>query len=633
MPLSDTGSALFAGSAREFARMAPASSLTAHLVAAFQRRWGAVSDSEVRAWRNSLTAMAAVVEESGLAEAGTGVEFKLPNTDRRVDVFFVGRSHANEPGVTLVELKQWESAAPSMNPDNVVVGGREMLHPSVQAAGYAEYLRAAHSAFTEENLGLAACAYLHNMPVEGGASLRGLAYEGAVREAPFYVGGEETVLGEVLRQQVGGGGGVELLPKLLYGRYSPSPKLMDAIGRALRGTKAWTLLDEQRLAFNIVRGMAERAAASGEKGVLVVAGGPGTGKSVIAAHLLVKLGEPGRYRVAHATGSKAFTTNLRALVPAGGGAVFRYFNNFTPGETPENALDVLVCDEAHRIRETSNDRFTSRAKRSSLSQVEELIRAGRVSVFFLDQRQNVRPGEIGTVEAIEEAAVRAGVTPQRVQLDAQFRCNGCAPYIEWVDRLMSPEPEPVGGWLRAGDYDLRLFHRPAELEKAIDEQVTASYTGRVVAGFCWPWSDPRSDSSLPPDVIIDDWQRPWNEKAPEQQKGRGAQPRPDRHPYYRWATQVGVVREVGCIYSAQGFEFDYCGVILGNDLVWREGQGWVASRDASYDAMIARRKLRQEQLQALLHHTYRVLLTRGMRGTFVYSTDFETRAMLGRLMG
>src|SRR6266568_4571259 len=139
MPLLDSGSALFAGSSREFVAMAPASSLTRHLEESFRARWGRVSESEIRSWRSSLTALARVVSDADLDSLGVGVELKLPLTDRRIDAFFVGRSVEGRPEVVLVELKQWESAAPSQNPDNVIVGGAERLHPSVQAASYAEY--------------------------------------------------------------------------------------------------------------------------------------------------------------------------------------------------------------------------------------------------------------------------------------------------------------------------------------------------------------------------------------------------------------------------------------------------------------------------------------------------------------
>jgi uncharacterized protein len=632
MPLVDTGAALFAGSAREFAEWAPASRLTAHLTAAFRARWGNVSESEIRSWKSSLTALAAVVDQAGLPEVGAGVELKLPHSSRRIDAFFAGRSDAGQPTAILVELKQWDSAGPSQFPDNVIVGGVEHVHPSVQVASYADYLRGSHSAFTEEGMSLAACAYLHNMTTDEAPAIRGIAYEAATAQAPFYVQGEEPALATAMRHSVGRGDGMELLPKILRGRYSPSPKLLDGIARALQASPVWTLIDAQRLAFNIVRGLAIRAAKTGEKSILIVTGGPGTGKSVIAAHLLVNLAQSHGYRVSHATGSKAFTTNLRAIGPRGSSAVFRYFHNFRERETDENDLDVLICDEAHRIRRSSNDRFTSKSKRSHIPQVDELIRAARVSVFLLDERQNVRPDEIGTVLEIQVAADRLGVPYRTVALDDQFRCNGCEEYIRWVNALMSKDPVPVGGWLPAGDYDLRLFDSPEAMERTLHEKIGAGHTARMVAGFCWPWSDPNSDGTLPADVVIDDWERPWNEKSPEQRKKAGAAPPASRHPYFLWATQPDRVREVGCIYSVQGFEFDYCGVIIGNDLVFRERHGWVASRDASRDHVVARAKTPESTLRALLQQTYRVLLTRGMRGTFVYSTDFETRQMLSSLI-
>jgi DUF2075 family protein len=631
MPLLDSGSALFAGTSAEFAEMAPASRLTQHLVDAFNSRWGRASESEIRSWRNSLTALASVVSAAGLDKTGTGVELKLPLTDRRIDAFFAGQGPDDTANVVLVELKQWETAAPSMFPDNVLVGGLEYLHPSVQAASYADYLRGSHSAFTEDGLVLHPCAYLHNMRPVDANGLRGVAFEGATTVAPFYVQGDEEALATQLRQHVATGDGVGLLRKVLHGRYSPSPKLIESIAKSMRESPVWTLLDEQRMAFNIVRGHAERAAKSGTKAAVIVTGGPGTGKSVIAAHLLIHLTQNDRYRAAHATGSKAFTTNLRALSRASS-AVFRYFNDFMPYKTDENEIEVLICDEAHRIRETSNGRFTGKARKSNMSQVEELMRAARVSVFFLDQRQNVRPGEIGTVATIEETAIRLGVPVAKVALDAQFRCNGCGPYIEWVNQLMSEGPVPVGRWREAGDYDLRCFASPGEMEQEILRLTAIGETARIVAGFCWPWSDPDANNALVDDVVIGDWRRPWNEKSPEQQKRQGSAPRPERHPYTLWATQPERVREVGCIYSAQGFEFDYCGVILGNDLVWREGVGWVGSKDASQDSGILRGKLDQEAIRALLWHTYRVLLTRGMKGTFVYSTDWETQRMLEGLL-
>lgn len=610
--------------------MAPASTLTAHLAAEFNRRWGAVGESEVRSWRNSLTALAAVVDKSGVTQSGVGVEVRLPLTSKRLDASLVARSREGRPTVVLIELKQWTSVEPSANPDNVLVGGREILHPSIQAWAYADYLRDAHSAFTQEGFDLNPCAFLHNMEAAEAEVLRGHEYESAVRAAPLFASQDTAILGTFLAERLSGGDGMELLPAVVQGRYSPSRKLIDGIAQSLRDNPVWTLLDEQRVAFNVVRGAVERARLSGQKSSVIVLGGPGTGKSVIAAHLLVTLAEGGR-PVVHATGSKAFTTNLRALGPRSSVAAFRYFNSFMHKTTEPDSLEVIICDEAHRLRETSNSRFTGRAQRSEISQVREIIRAAKVSVFFIDERQNVRPGEIGSVEAIEDGASEEQVPVETIQLTGQFRCGGSEGYIEWVDKLMSDQPEIAGRWYRDCEYELQAAPDPSSLERMVRAVQANGNTARLVAGFCWPWSDPNPDGTLVADVVIGGWERPWNEKSPEQCRPARAQPSAGRHPYTLWATEPDRIGEVGCIYSAQGFEFDYVGVILGNDLVWRGGTGWVGDKAPSFDQAIQRAG--PGQLVSLLQHTYRVLLTRGMKGTFIHSTDPETQEMLQRSIG
>ena len=244
------------------------------------------------------------------------------------------------------------------------------------------------------------------------------------------------------------------------------------------------MIDEQRLAYNLVKGHVAQAVATGEKAAIVVVGGPGTGKSVIAVHLLVDLGR--RYTIAHTTASKAFTTNLRAIGGRASVSLFCWNKDFAHRVTPENSLDVLIIDEAHRVRLTSNMRWTKGEARSTIPQANELIRASRVSVLLLDEQQNVRPDEIGSVSAIELAAQEEGVPLIRVELDAQFRCNGCEEYIQWVNALFSASAVPASGWLTEGEYDLRVMDSPEAIEKALLAEVKRGHTGRLVAGYCWP---------------------------------------------------------------------------------------------------------------------------------------------------
>jgi len=484
MPLSDSGSALFAGSADEFVRMAPESSLTTFVTAHYTRLYSRPAESQVRAWRNSLTALARVVQRADLDRSGVGVELRLPSNNRRIDASFVARDDSRHPHVVLVELKQWDSAAPSSCPDNVLVGGQEKLHPSAQVAAYADYLRASHSAFTEEHFKLSACSYLHNMTNADSLAIRGHEYRGIMHEAPKFMADDAELLVDYLLERLAGGGGMELLPSVVKFRHSPSKKLIDGVARSLNGDPPWTMIDEQRLAYNLVKGHVAQAVATGEKAAIVVVGGPGTGKSVIAVHLLVDLGR--RYTIAHTTASKAFTTNLRAIGGRASVSLFCWNKDFAHRVTPENSLDVLIIDEAHRVRLTSNMRWTKGEARSTIPQANELIRASRVSVLLLDEQQNVRPDEIGSVSAIELAAQEEGVPLIRVELDAQFRCNGCEEYIQWVNALFSASAVPASGWLTEGEYDLRVMDSPEAIEKALLAEVKRGHTGRLVAGYCWP---------------------------------------------------------------------------------------------------------------------------------------------------
>lgn len=630
MIVANSSSALFAGTGKEFVDLAPGGRLAEYLVREFTRRVGTPAESEIKSWDHSLSAFSHVLAGADFDTSGIGVEVRLPLTSRRLDVSVVGTNDAHRPTVMVVELKQWDNAAVSEFPDNVIVGGHQLLHPSIQVGAYVDYLANSHSAFTEDGFGIAGCAFLHNMSTTAASALREGRYEHAVDVAPMFVRGEEELLQLAFLETVGGGRGAEYLTKWIHGRYQPSLKLLDGIKQALAQHHAWTLLDEQRVAFNTIVGLIERCSTTDNKGVVIVTGGPGTGKSVIAAHAVLELGRTRKLRAVHSTASKALTTNLRAIGGKAASAVFRWNMDFAKTKVEENAVDLLVVDEAHRVRKTSNTRWTSAKLRSDATQAEEIVRAARVSVFLLDERQSVRPDEIGSVEEILQAARKYAAEVHRIALDAQFRCNGSQRYIDWVDQLLSSTPVPLDQSLY-DEYNVEVFDTPAALEAATGARCRGIRQARIIAGFCWPWSDPLPDGRLVADVRIGDWQKPWNEKSPEQRRKAGAQPRPDRHPYFLWANDASRFDEVGCVYSAQGFEFDYCGVIFGDDLVWRSGR-WEANKSASHDPAIMRTKWVDGELERKLQQVYRVLLTRGMLGTFLYSTDRETQELFRRLI-
>ncbi|MBP2369642.1 DUF2075 domain-containing protein [Pseudonocardia parietis] len=391
----------------------------------------------------------------------------------------------------------------------------------------------------------------------------------------------------------------------------------------------FVLVDEQKVAYTLVEHAVDRAHRHNTKTAVIVLGGPGSGKSVLALSLLGDLSRKGR-EVMHATGSSAFTQTLRKIVVGSRSArsqkIFQYFNSFI-GLEP-NSLDVVICDEAHRIRETSVNRFTKAEKRAKARpQVDELIGIARVPVFLLDEHQVVRPGEMGTEAEIRAAAERAGCRVEVVRLAGQYRCGGSEFYEQWVLRLLGLDPRPPIRWseltgtARDETYRVAALPSPTALEGwLLAKAEGTSETARLAAGYRWRWSDPVTDDGgrrLVDDVVIGGWSRPWNAK-PEKAV-------PDVPPSHFWASDNRGFGQVGCIYTAQGFEYDWSGVIMGPDLV-RRGAAWLADRSSSHDGPV--RKAGDDEFPALVRNTYKVLLTRGMKGTAVFSTDPQTQAFL-----
>jgi len=300
------------------------------------------------------------------------------------------------------------------------------------------------------------------------------------------------------------------------------------------------------------------------------------------------------------------------------GALFKYFNSFRDADS--EPFDVLICDEAHRIRETSDDRFTRKDDRADRAQVDELISAAKVSVFFIDDLQVVRPGEIGSAELIRASAERLGADLDEFELETQFRCQGSDTYVSWIENTLELRRTPDVIWNPDEEFDFDVVDSPHELEAIIREKAAEGFTARLTAGFCWPWSSPNPDGSLVDDVVIGDWRMPWNAKP---DSGRLAKGIPKSN---FWAIDPAGIDQVGCIYTAQGFEFDHVGVIFGRDLVYRPREGWVGQIEHSHDSQI-RRNLKRSAVPFtdLVKHAYRVLLTRGLLGCYVYFEDATTR--------
>ncbi|WP_245722117.1 DNA/RNA helicase domain-containing protein [Nocardia crassostreae] len=580
-----------------------------------------VGHGEMNSWRNSLPIFLGDLVSAGFGDVEVMLEHQLPHSPKRVDVILCGvHPGTRELVFILVELKQW-STVEYATETLVKISHYEdpVLHPVEQVRAYCEYLVDFTPELSGRSNAVYGIAYLHNA--------RSDAVEQKLRSYPpsefgrlFTDYSRESMI-EYLRSLLDQSGGRDraqwAADEFERFEHAPSKPLLDQAARELDERGQFKLLDEQRTAYELVLRKVARARAAEKRTGVIVLGGPGLRKSVIALSLLGRLAGDG-VRVNHATGSAAFTYTLRRVVGernARAASLFKFFNEFSRSQP--DSLGVLICDEAHRIRKSGRDGH---------AQMRQLIDVAWVPVFLLDEQQIVRPTETGSLKVIKNALEAARYEMHLVSLGGQFRCGGSDAFEAWVFRLLGTGTESAVRWsqlLDGGhdDFVVESADSPASLDSWLRvHQELRGGTARMAAGFCWQWSDPVAAAdgmALVDDVRIDGWTRPWNARP-----GRRVTNAPESH---YWASDPRGFDQVGCIYTAQGFEYDWAGVIFGPDFV-RRGDEWVARPAESYDNAV--RGGTAEEAHALIRNTYKVLLTRGMKGTCVYSTDPETQAFL-----
>lgn len=582
-----------------------------------------IGTSEKETWRSSVRHVVNLLVEANLGDVMVILEMNNLSSDGRIDMVLVG----SQPGtrdlsVVLVENKRWSWARMSHEPGEVIHPGSPAgdLHPVKQVWSYGESMLQHMS-----HLHAARMHYVVNLHVAKREDVAGIMppaeplpteCDGSVQ---IFAGDERDKFATFLIGAISGDQAVEHLRDIDEARVRPNEDLMRAVDQAVRERSIFVLLDQQQLAVERVIRAVRRAGSASNKEVFIIKGGPGTGKSVLALELLGRLNRLG-FAAKHASGSSAFAGALREHLSGtrkGAEKVFTYFNQH--GWRTENDLDALVIDEGHRLRPTSSNHRTRAEDRTGVPQACELITAARVPVFLLDPYQVIRADEVGTVETIRQAADDCGVAPGNVHeivLDSQFRHSRSPEYVDWVERLFGYHGGAPAQWTPRDEYDVFLAASPQEMEKYLRLRMAQDATARIVAGFWWPWAkatDRKGDLEL--DIRIGEWHRAWNA---HKKYVRKRIPGPET-----WATDPAGFEQVGCIYTAQSFEWDYVGLIMGEDYVWRDGQ-WAAVKNKDH----AMRGVHGERLHEVVRNTYRTLATRGARGAVLFSADEQTQLML-----
>lgn len=569
-------------------------------------------DREYRSWAISLAILNNSFHYAKLKDNHVLVEYELPYSSQRVDVLLFGKSDNEQDNVVILELKQWsnDKVLDSDSEGNVFVDygtfRKEQAHPSLQVQGYYYHLKDFVKIFNEKKAPrLSGSTYAHNYSREDNPLLLSKKFSKIIKEFPLFTKEDSIELSNYLKDRLGGGGG-----QLLYERFSGSPigptkKLLDHTSEMINKQQIFNLIDEQIAAYNAIMHRAKQLSKTKKKSVVIVKGGPGTGKSVIALEIMGELLRQGK-KVVHATGSAAFTNTLRKIVGVRARNLFKFFNSFMT--TTQDSFDMLICDEAHRIRETSVNRYTPRDQRTGLPQIDELMRVARLNIFFIDEYQIVRPNEVGSVELIKNAAQKFGVQEREIsefELQTQFRCSGSDAYLQWLDHVLEIRDTDIKEF--DTKMELRIFDNPTgmmnEIRKRNQEKNNCA---RIVAGFCWPWSDPKKDGSLINDVKIGEFEMPWEKKTQ----------------FWKWATDESGMEQVGTVYTSQGMEFDFIAVIFGKDLIYSTGdKRWKAVPEVSHDTQVKRNN---PNLTHHLKNVYRILMSRAHKGVYVYFMDKDT---------
>jgi DUF2075 family protein len=586
----------------------------------FQKQFGKRTNiNEVNSWKNSMQFMRNVLDDSAIPnDAQISIECQVPNTSKRIDFIITGQNADKKDCAVIIELKQWQEATIT-SMDGVVntfVGGnkRDVSHPSYQAWSYAALLEGFNEEVYTKNITLKPCAFLHNCESPG--DLINPFYKNHIDKAPLFIKDDVIKLAEFIKTFVKFGDPSNIMYRIEHGKIRPSKTISDSIAKMINGNDEFVMVDDQKVAYEFARNLVYESSEQ-IKNVLIVRGGPGTGKSVVAIQLTARLTADQKlvqYVSKNSAPRDVYASKLT------GYRTKSWVNNLFKGSgnylnTSNNEFDALIVDEAHRLNEKSG-LYSNLGE----NQIKEIINAAKCAIFFIDEDQRVTIKDIGSKQEIEFWARKAGARVKYLELESQFRCNGSDGYLSWLDNMLEIRPT-ANLKISELNYQFKVFKTPNEMFEQIAQLNQVRNRARMVAGYCWPWNSKKDKNAM--DIIIPEhnFQMKWNLTEDGS----------------LWIISPESVNQIGCIHTCQGLEVDYIGVIIGPDMVIRDGK-WLCRSDKrarsdksifGIKSLIQRDPIHgQEMANLIIKNTYRTLMTRGMKGCFVYSTDEETTKWL-----
>lgn len=576
---------------------------------------------EHAAWINSLSAVNDVLEIAKTPDEVTlSIEYMIPLTSKRIDFLISGFGDEEKENVVIIELKQWSDCDQTAKNDLVlafVAGAKRLVaHPSYQALSYAETIENFNETVRKDNLGFYPCAFCHNFLEGNRGHIDNDFYQDVIKEAPLFLAKDREKLASFVARYIKKADQGKALMTIEYGRLKPSRALQDVVGSILKGNPEFVLLDDQKVSYENILNLVADSIKDGKKRTIVIQGGPGTGKSVIAINLLAHLTKKGLN--ASYVSKNAAPRNVYFEVMRRGKLRLAYVKNLFKGsgafvDAKSNEFDVLLVDEAHRLNEKSG-----MFRNQGVNQIQEIINASLVSVFFLDEEQKVTLQDFGSFDEIKKQSKELGsvlYSGEDYTLSSQFRCNGSDAYIAFIDNLLGIR-KTANPNLEGLNFDFRVFDDPNVMKEALKAK-NATNRARMVAGYCYDWVSRYDPKAM--DIRLENgFEAQWNFNSTD-----------------TWAIDENSFDQIGCIHTCQGLEFDYVGVVIGKDLRYEHGEVITDYKGRSKDdhSLFGLGKLKDKSIaDRIIRDTYKVLLTRGQKGCFVYCEDKDLREYLKEIL-
>ena len=582
--------------------------------------------AEIASWNNSLNFMKNVLDDVDFDnDIRVAIEYQIPRTSKRVDFIIAGADSSDKNNVIIVELKQWEKVEKiddeMLHSVKAFTGGanRMVSHPSYQAYSYAVFIRNSSEQVQDEDINIVPCAYLHNYDEKYVSELNDEIYKVWYDEAPFFIKNQVLDLRNFIKKFINKkSNDGSLLYKIDNGRIKPSKSLQDCLVSLMKGNKEFMLLDEQAVVYDMCIKTMNQCLKDLKKRTIIIQGGPGTGKSVLAINLLkqyITKGLNASYVTKNSAPREAYLKLLSKSDLKKEVNIKQLFRSpFGLCKTPSNFYDCLIVDEAHRLVKQMYGDFQGQ------NQIKECINASLLTIFLIDENQKITTKDIGSIDEINYWANELNsrvIMNEETTLVSQFRCNGSDMYIQLLNNILQMS-ESVDIDTSDLNFDIKVFDDPNELRDELRNKNEINNKARMVAGYCYDWDVKNGRGEY--DIYLEnDFKAKWNLENDK-----------------IWAINPLSFEEVGCIHTAQGLEFDYVGVFIGKDLRYDSLKNEIIidkSKISKDDKSSGIKSCGEGLARQLIKNTYKTLLTRGQKGCYIYCEDRELSKYIKLMIG